>query len=295
MAYVTGNANSMADLLTALQNACTANGWTLSGNVLHQGACYVQITANAQNLSIMGGTGLDANLALVDPAPNPVYFATCTPDPWTWPITYHAFVFPAEVYLVAQNNVDSYPWLGFGTNPLAGLGGTGNWVSSVLGDRGYASYGGVGYDCSWERSYASSNYSLTPCLFSYDWYAAGDKWSNFLHADLGAGASWYACYSQNFTNYLCARQPNVWNGDSLLAPIQPGIFSAASTCQMIAAALDHARYTRIDNLAPAQIIDIGADRWMVFPWWRKDKSFGGFNDGTARTAGYGHAIRYDGP
>lgn len=30
MAYLTGSVNNLADLLTAIRGACTANGWTLS-------------------------------------------------------------------------------------------------------------------------------------------------------------------------------------------------------------------------------------------------------------------------
>ena len=42
MAYVSGNASSAADVLTALITACTANGWTNTSGVLSKGSVHVR-------------------------------------------------------------------------------------------------------------------------------------------------------------------------------------------------------------------------------------------------------------
>ena len=56
MAYVSGTANDLAALRTAIINACTANGWTLSGSVLSKGSLYLSIAVNGNFLDIQGGT-----------------------------------------------------------------------------------------------------------------------------------------------------------------------------------------------------------------------------------------------
>ena len=43
MAYVTGAAASFADLKTAIQNAATANGWTLTSDVLSKDGCFFKL------------------------------------------------------------------------------------------------------------------------------------------------------------------------------------------------------------------------------------------------------------
>lgn len=151
MAYVTGVANSLADLLTALRNACTANGWTLSGDVLHKGTCYIEVLNIAKGahvdfgfLEVTGGTGIDgSNLltgrpadyaagrrhcGIMGPMGNGVSETTYTD--WDWPVTYHIHVLtnPDEVYLMVNYGGSQY-WqqLAFGQSPAPGCPGTGNW------------------------------------------------------------------------------------------------------------------------------------------------------------------------
>ena len=60
MAYITGSAASFADLQTAIQNACTANGWTLSSGILSKNGCFFQLVAGTSDgyaqLQLFGGT-----------------------------------------------------------------------------------------------------------------------------------------------------------------------------------------------------------------------------------------------
>ena len=85
MAYETGSANSFADLLAALQAACTGNGWTLSGNVLHKGTCYAEVKLTQTQgsvvwpnsaLGVRACNGIDgSNLPRFSGAPTKLYGA----------------------------------------------------------------------------------------------------------------------------------------------------------------------------------------------------------------------------
>src|SRR5262245_27353299 len=104
MAYVTGTAANMTAVLTALRNACTANGWTLSGNILWKGTCYaeVRIGDNGETgaptgtmLYVRAGNGKDGSNNLTDAAtrfgmigPLRVAGGAASWPDWDWPVTY---------------------------------------------------------------------------------------------------------------------------------------------------------------------------------------------------------------
>ncbi|QDH70841.1 hypothetical protein [Marilutibacter alkalisoli] len=157
MPYVSGSANSFADLLTALRNACTTNGWTLSGTVLHKGTCYVDVLRETapfnlapadSHLSVRAGNGIDGSNNLTDPAPRRAWLGllrAVAPDntfpDWSWPVTYHIHVLtdPDEVWLWVNYNTDFWQWLAFGQSPAGGNAGTGNWHAASICERGPSS------------------------------------------------------------------------------------------------------------------------------------------------------------
>lgn len=57
---------------------------------------------------------------------------------------------------------------------------------------------------------------------------------------------------------------------------------------------ENARFLRIDNHEPEQILTLGHERWMIFPFCRKDvkNRNGGLN--IYHTGTFGWAIRYEG-
>lgn len=89
--------------------------------------------------------------------------------------------------------------------------------------------------------------------------------------------------------------PSLWNSESVLLPIQAMVprpsnrYSTVIDCA-------HARYMRIDNHAPFEILTIGSEQWMVMPWLRKNSAVR--NGGIAATAAdvhsgtLGWAVRY---
>lgn len=301
MAFVTGNANTMADLLLAIQNACTANGWTLSGNVLHKGTCYMEVIISGIGLlQVEGGTGIDGSNNLTgrsnaSPSAIGVAFSLTSPSvtiSFTFPLTYfiHINTAPDEVYIIANYATSYYQTLAFGQSQMPGLGASGNWYAGCSAR--YATQSMGGYSLSGGYHYSSSGTSELFCAQYSD-----DQGVDY---SLDGTESWHTDAnntSSNMTNQdwsdLFRRQPNAWNGESILIPIRvyaprtSGYFSPVLECA-------HARHLSIQNVTDQQVITIGADKWKVYPWWHRGPNF---TSGQSATSSYycGHAFRYDGP
>lgn len=165
MAYVSGIANTFADLATAVRNACVANGWSLAGDVVHKGPVYARVWVDTwanvlaelgggsgtsyattmEGLHVRVGLGVDGSNALTDPMPNSCgrigritrnsSAAGASAVPFTFPVNYFIFINtdPDEVYVVVNHDVDRYQHAAFGFSPLAAAtGGAGVWGGAAL-------------------------------------------------------------------------------------------------------------------------------------------------------------------
>lgn len=298
MAYVTGTANTLADLLSAIQSACTANGWTLRGSVLSKGVCFTEIKISGTTLNVRGGRGVDGSNNLTSPCDSNTgnFGATVTGNvsspiktsvPFAWPARYfvHVLTAPDEVYVAVNYAVSWYQVMGFGASPSPGLTGTGTWYSAPIAN---ASYPWMMHD---DGEYWSAGTGMGLGLF-----AGPDSGAGVDHAL--DSATWKTQGAWRDTASLMLRQPSVWNAESTLMPIRvyaarpSGFVSVVHECA-------HARYVSIDTLTAEQIITLGPDRWVVYPWGAKGtrltrSSIGDWRYGS-NTGHLGHAIRYDGP
>lgn len=289
MAYVTGAANSLADLLAAIQNACTANGWTLAGSVLHKGTCYAEVSISGTVIKVQSGTGIDGSNNLTGRSTNPaaymcgpLYFSTQIN--FTWPCTYDIFIgtTPDEVYVHVLFATNCHEQVGWGLSAMPGLAGSGNWYSG--GNNARASYGYVGpYSNTTVETTLNTGQSNAILLNQYNA-------STGIHHSLD-GPSWDAGFGSQDGASAFFRQPNQWNGESILLPVRC-YASRASGFKSPVLECAHLRFTNIANLSDGQIITLGSDRWMVFPLARRGGAAG--VPGTGSVWG-GHAFHYDGP
>ncbi|MBS0212304.1 MAG: hypothetical protein JSR26_03870 [Proteobacteria bacterium] len=300
MAYIVGTAASIADLLAAIRGGCTANGWALSGTVLHAGACYLDLQVSGQTLVATGGTGIDGSNTLTGDGPAPVYLgAPLGGEPLSWPLTYHLHVFANEVYALI-NWGTAWTYLAFGASPAAGLPGTGGWYTASY----CARQADVGYGFLWRDS------GNVEAASSIDYFAAtGPFWTScwgapvnsYVHHGLDGGG-WSAVGDHALLvdgsaraapslGALLARQPNAWNGEAVLLPFQP-LIDRGSNHASVVVELANARAVNIANYDPTNLIDLSPDKWMVYPFYRKGSAFlpDSFDSGYL-----GWAIRYDGP
>ena len=89
---------------------------------------------------------------------------------------------------------------------------------------------------------------------------------------------------------LIDASPNAFNNESVLLPIRAYKFREASKWSQILE-IKNARHLRIDNYTPKEIITLGNEQWMVFPFYRKKTT----NDAPWKHSYlYGWAIKYEG-
>lgn len=306
MAYINGSANDITALRSALITACTANGWTLSGEVLHKGTSFVRLQIASGRMTLLGGTGIDGSNVLTGAAPAVVQIGAHPTLGMTFPVTYHIFIHtnPDEVFLVVNYEVDKFQWAAFGKSSVIGLPGTGFWVGASINQSvstffaidlsGQPPSFSYGIPVLFWRSRASSFYGAAWIESFFHHGFDGYSWAS---GDSSADPSVSAVEG---VSPLMARLPNAWNSEGVLLPIQGWRIRPSNKLSLVVD-LGHARYTRIDNYEPGQVITLGPDRWMVFPWFRKNTAS---RDGMANPSGtasavhsgtLGWAIRYDGP
>lgn len=313
MAFVTGSASSLADLLTAIRNACTANGYTLNGNILSKGTLHVSMEVVTTQLRVTGGTGRSGT-TLLGPGPQYAFISSATTvNAMTFPVTYHIHIdtVPDEVYVKISYNAVLWNFIAFGQSDHPGMattGGTGNWYGASLGQTcvtgGTAAidiYGRGGGFRSTSPSGNQSGYGIFNGALG--WTTSNYATNCHIHSGLNPSGGWnvvtantadYYVDASEFQIPMLAYLPNAWNQQAILVPITV-LSRAASSKYQVVAELRHARYTRNDQYNDLDIITIGADRWRVYPFYRKDVTVRNAGGQVDHSGTFAHAIRYDGP
>ncbi|RXS99035.1 hypothetical protein [Acinetobacter junii] len=314
MAYETGLASSYMDIMTQLINICIANGWSWSDSILSKNTCFLRVTHNptgsfdsGSGLLFQGGTGKSGS-NLINPSSaimrlGPFGTSPLIPAP-VFPIQYHIFVFdnPDEVYLVVKYEIDRFMFVGFGKSIIEG---NGLWISASLGLRFGNGTTGTGINISeytgglsQSNSYVSSsgfwwqsyNVSNLPVLATQTIYTNIENigWSHQAPF-IGNGNT----PANQSLQPLLSRLPAAWSSETILLPIQPYILRASFKTSILAD-IQFARYLRIDNLEPEQILNIGNQKWMVFPFHKKNSVARNGGSAIDHTGTFGWAIKYDG-
>ena len=310
MAYYSGSFSSMANLVASVTTALATEGFSINGStVAVPSAGVVTLTAGTNEVWLrVGDSGAGAASGgagtLVNPTPHRIAMAHPRTD-WavTFPGAYHLFVDATEVWCFARVNTDFYLWFGFGVSSVPGLSLSGLWVSASCGDVRSTDnyYGGISVSGEYQ---ASPGYPQAPLPF---WAHLGSSFplaNSFVKS--GFNGEWdrsdVSCASAPFIRPMLdvAYSPNAWNSEATLVPIR--VFSARpSGLWSLSLEAQNARHLRITNYAPEDIITVGPDRWMLFPWFRKNSAYNvnAFDGSTGNpqfhSGTFGVAIRYDGP
>ena len=300
MAYVTGTASDLAGLRTGILNACTANGWTLTGAILSKGAVFITLTVNGNFLDLHSGTGASGGALTGTPGANRnarIGTLTSGMAPFAWPLTYEVFIgsSPDEVYAVITYSGVYHQWLAWGRSSITTL-GTGAWYSGSL-DSVSALSSGIQIDAAQAGSAGfgtrSSPNAGCPALFWATFYNSASIIGESINHGLPGSTNGWSGADINAARYRAPLDfclPSAWSSETVLLPIQAFSTAYGSSKLAMVADLAHARACRIDNLTPGQIITLGADEWKVFPWYLKSAA-----PSSTSTGGLGLAIRYDGP
>ena len=308
MAFQTGTASSFINLLDALRLFATANGWTQNQWTdvgadkwlsLQKGGVYANFLAEADDtdLWIIGALGY-SGAAAWNAQPSAMVqqprISTGLQGAIAWPVTYWFFqhAAPESVEVVIRYQPTKFQWTMFGD-----IAKYGTWPG---GEYYAASYAGLS---STIRAFENQQSSWpAPVLFhdSGNQPVGGTaqyRMSN-LHAEIDSQVWWNTALANNVsfasaTRHawpLVNRSLSAFNGLTTLTPIELYALRPDAHYSPIGR-VEHVRYCNVLNHNAADIIDIGGQKWMLFPWLEK----GGATDTTPTTLHAGMAIKYDGP
>lgn len=307
MAYYSGTASSLADLRTALLTHAQADGWVLVGDVLSKAGVYFQIQVTATNITCLG---CESDL-VANPAPNVVSIGRIFERSGyptreiSFPCNYEVFGFAQELYLVVNYDTDSYQWMAFGKSTVPGLIGQGGWCGATAGlftsgsQSAFTAPIAILID-SGGRGAPGENLSSGALFWTTSSGTATCHRNAWINSNLdGHGWTYNGAVSDGpigirHTSPLVNIQPSVWNSESTLLPMRALKQRPSFKSSLIADAAN-ARHIRVDNLAPGDIVTLGADQWKTFPWYRKDLTARNGGTGINHTGSFGWALRYEGP
>ncbi|MDR0674100.1 MAG: hypothetical protein LBF93_10730 [Zoogloeaceae bacterium] len=281
MTYHIQQVNSLADIKTAIETTLSGEGWSLANGVLHRGAVYARLVVDGDWLHLHAGTGASGGSVTGGPQGGGVarlgaIIRAGANTPIPFPARLMIFVFDTEVYAVLNMNVEEYQYLAFGQSGAPGIPGTGVWFAGTLPKDVSGYNGGNAFNMNPMAGGQSNDLGSTSACAIF-WmnidvpYWRGDTNSYIHHGytDAGAANAWVTTLAQLPLAPLLNLQPNAWNSESVLLPLRAYVERPEGKSSL-AGELQNARLLRIDYLDPEQIVTLGPDRWMVFPWFKKN-------------------------
>lgn len=323
MAYITGLANNIGELWTALTSGLTSNGWTAAAsNIYTKSGVYVKLLQTSNRIEILGGTGESGGALTGAPVPNSPYDGTMSLSPvgttgFQYPANYYLHIHssPDEVYFFVNESGTRWSWLAFGKSNVGGLPGSGNWYAATNAHK-FDNYNTKSLMLS-DGTFNSYHYYSTAALF-WDSNASGtpgngdQPYNSSVHHGFD-GNTWSKggadVGSESFFGWsdspaqvrilapifgLLKAQPNTWNQQSVLLRAQAYVCRGSNKFSLVVDP-EHCRYLRNDNYQDGDIITLGSDEWKVYPFIKRDtlNRDGGTN--TTHSGTIALAVRYDGP
>lgn len=319
MAYYSGQVASFNELLTALVNACVTENWNWVNGILSKNTIYIQpeistsiVETKGPGLFLHAGTGRNG-LNLANKSPMSVRIGDFASSGGkipniVFPLDYQIFIFndPDEVYLIIKYSIDRYMHLAFGGYGsilpvyIDGSIGAGYTQRTTENDRkGIHINATDGGQSLWYVNSVFAGFMHQTLRNTIETVTTG------VYCNTTEYSGWNRVGSQiDFINSiknlypLLSRDPSAWSSASLLLPIQI-VARQPSNKVSILAEVKNARYIRLLNYEPEQIISLGDERWKIFPFHKKNSAVPNGSDLESspidHTGTFGWAIRYDGP
>lgn len=308
MAYQTGVITSAADLVVVITDFAVANGWVSNGNVLSKGGTYIRLTApSTSEVRIEGAR--NGNFVAPDLCGR---HSRIYNTAWPTSATYHlaAFDNPDTVWCTINFAVTTHQHIGFGTIEKYGDWAGGGWFHAQHTPA--SADGGV---CSVIDGSQQPYYPSSPRECALFWSPQlRDAWNGYyqenaasnLHCEL-RGYVWEPPIGNTAIGVHCPTivspihkyNPNVFNGQTVLTPFQLFLQNTDGHYMSIGH-VGHLRFVRLTNYNPGDMIELGTDRWKLFPWHIKNAAYPdgkqvAYSDGNYSTGLLGVAVLYDGP
>lgn len=299
MAYYTGQCTSYQNLADILVEKCQAHGWTWQDNILSKDDLFIKVDTDVnRGITLTGGTDKQANI-LKNATSNPVRLgmtATGNGQRQYFPALYHLFMFTDEIYLIMKFNVDKFYYLAFGKSHLIqGTAGNGLWLSANAYYYAHDSRVEELISISSHNGGAGGGWNPSSVAPFWNRNSFANGWTNSVICHGFDGVLWSEGYKSAYSTFepIIDRLPTHHFADSPLLPYNIYLERPENKISLIAQFIN-ARFVRIDNYEPEQIITLGHEHWIVFPFYKKNvnQRYGGGH--TNHTGTFGWAIRYEG-
>ena len=319
MSYFTGTVTSLSELKNVIEAACQTDGWLLHNGILSKGKMYVKLSVenvnvmngagSGQSIFLYGGTGQNETITngqlegvLTGQAEIPVCLGTRMNNnvvsSLIFPLIYHIFSFENEVFIVIRYGNTKFQRLAFGQSIVNGLKGSGNWISGSLSRNMRNGTISMNGSFSITSTSGGSSSAYTSGAMFYNTQISGSSKTDMLDHGFDQVENW-SLYSSSTAIGISALVPligllpNDWNSEAVLLPIRAYVIRPQSKVSLVAD-LENARHTRIDHFEPGQIITLGNDKWMIFPWIEKNTSVRNGGTNIDHSGTFGWAVRYEG-
>lgn len=305
--YSSGSAASFADVATAMINFLVARGWSsqssnvATGRILSRGDLFLWVDSFQDWLAVYPGKGRNGSTGALTGRPNAsatnhsndgVMIASPVDAPIVFPINYEMIWHDdptEEFYLIVSYGGDKYQHINFGKSNIAGIGGTGLWLTGTW--RSDGQYQSPGYSRVYigvdNNTQGTGQIYLTPSSgISGGFFYAGNGfryYSDYVNHSLEpgnwAGGNGWSSASQpgqvgglmnyNRHNELLVALPSTFNEAEVLIPCTCSLFRPDGLVTPVVN-MNHARKLRIDNVQPGEVVTYGADQWKVYPLYAKN-------------------------
>lgn len=290
MAYYTGQCSSYQHLADILVEKCQAHGWAWQDGILSKHKIKVKLWVCNTPSNYNTGEGIiltgmiDNMIADIQPRLGGLDVVNES----IFPAMYHIFIFEREVYVVMKFDIDKFYWLTFGqslafdtvwfsANTCQYCHHVDKYIFITQYDGGVSVSSVTSSAPFWGKAYRTAQWCNSTLLHQID----GHIWSGYV--------------SQAYSNFqpLLDRLPTSHFSDSPLLPYNIFLERDENKISLIAQ-FAHARFVRVDNYEPEQIITLGHEKWIVFPFFRKNINQRNGYHNIEHTGTFGWAIRYDG-
>lgn len=299
MAYYSGLCASYRNLTETLVEKCQVHGWVWQDNILSKDDLFIKIesqdtTRNNIPAGIVLEGGTNRQNFVVGSSGSRVRMGSphSTELGANFPTNYHLFIFANEVYLIMRFDYDKFFYLAFGKSTLIqGTQGNGLWLSATACLYGFyrpINIHGYGGGDGWGAPSA-----VAPFFNGFSGW--GRDFSNSVICHGMDGILWSSGQKPAYATFepLIYRMPTAHFSDSPLLPYNIYLERPENKLSLICQ-LENARFLRIDNHEPEQILTLGHEKWMVFPFYRKNTRERDGGSNIQHTGTFGWAIRYDG-
>lgn len=299
MAYYSGQCNSYQHLAEILVEKCQAHGWAWRDAILSKDDLFIKIEPQdtAKNgipagIILTGSTSRDNFITKSSPTRVRMGSPHTTNFHATFPTNYHLFIFVNEIYLIMKFDHDKFFYLAFGKSQLIqGTQGNGLWLSATACY--YAHSTGISINDTNGGTGGSGNPSpVAPFWNRNNW---AKDWSNAVICHGFDGVLWSSGTSKVYVTFepLINRLPTTHFSDSPLLPYNIYLERPENKLSLICQ-FENARFVRVNNYENEQILTLGYEKWIVFPFFKKNIQERNGVGYMQHTGTFGWAIRYEG-